>query len=144
MKIPGCGGVYQSCALGGSFQMAYTALSLAFGMRFNVRIHHSLRLTRVVDVPAFLAIIRFSHPWRNRKLITTLHRTICQDSTAYFLSVLSIQIFVTVAVSSRAPVSLHGARLNNRRFLPRPPYLVPSGSLPCLVSFLPIIRSLSH
>jgi len=85
MKLPGCEGVYRSCALGGKFQMAYTVLSLVF------------------DVPAFVAIISFSHPWKNQKLVTTIHRTICQDSTAYFLSVLSIQIFVTVAVSSGAP-----------------------------------------
>jgi len=82
MTLPGCEGVYRSCALGGSFQMAYTVLSLVF------------------DVPAFAAIIRFSHPWRRDELITTVHRTICQDSTGYFLSVLSIQIFVTVAISS--------------------------------------------
>lgn len=59
------------------------------------------------DVPAFVAVIRFSHPWRHKELITTIHRTICQDSTAYFLSVLSIQIFVTVAVSSGAVVSFN-------------------------------------
>jgi len=85
MRLPGCEGVYRSCALGGDFQIAYTALSLAF------------------DLPAFLGIIRFSHPWANHKFITTLQRAICQDSTAYFLAVLSIQIFVTVAVSSGAP-----------------------------------------
>lgn len=85
MRLPFCEGVYRSCALGGGFQMAYTALSLAF------------------DVPAFMAIIRFSHPWQNYQLITTLHRTICQDSTAYFLSVLAIQIFVAVAVTSGVP-----------------------------------------
>lgn len=86
--------------------MAYTALSLAFGM------HHLLftssqpsGLTSDQDVPAFMAIIRFSHPWRHGELITSIHRTICQDSTAYFLSVLSIQIFVTVAVGSGAVVS---------------------------------------
>jgi len=85
MRLPGCGGMYRDCALGGNFQMAYTALSLAF------------------DVPAFVAILCFSHPWKNHRLISNLHRTICQDSTAYFLSVLSIQIFVTVAISSRTP-----------------------------------------
>jgi len=84
MTLPDCEGVYRSCALGGDFQMAYTILSLVF------------------DIPAFMAIIRFSHPWRRDTLISTMHRTICQDSTAYFLSVLSIQIFVTVAVSSGA------------------------------------------
>ncbi|KAF9653403.1 hypothetical protein BDM02DRAFT_3108032 [Thelephora ganbajun] len=84
MKLPDCGGVYRSCTLGGNFQIAYTALNLTF------------------DIPAFMAVIRFSHPWRRNELITTIHRTICQDSTAYFLSVLSIQIFVTIALSSGA------------------------------------------
>ena len=37
-------------------------------------------------------------------IMSTIHRTICQDSTAYFLSVLSIQTFVTVAISSGAVV----------------------------------------
>ena len=106
--------------------MAYTVLSLTFGMylRFHARSQRSSWLTRVIDLPAFLAIIRFSHPWVDRKLITTLHRTICQDSTAYFLSVLSIQIFVTVAVSSGAPVSPH--RATGRRSAKRLTVLVPS------------------
>lgn len=59
------------------------------------------------DVSAFVAVIHFSHPWRHKELKTTILRTICQDSTAYFLSVLSIQIFVTVAVSSGAAVSFN-------------------------------------
>ena len=58
------------------------------------------------DVPAFMAIILFSHPWKRDMIMSTIHRTMCQDSTAYFLSVLSIQIFVTVAVSSGAVVGL--------------------------------------
>lgn len=79
-----CEEVYRGCALGGNFQMAYTVLSLVF------------------DVPAFMAITCFSHPWRRDELITTIHRTTCQDSTGYFLSVLSIQISVTVTISSGA------------------------------------------
>lgn len=85
IQLPDCQGFYRSCTLGGNFQMAYTGLSLAF------------------DIPAFVAIICFSHPWRGHRIITTVHRTICQDSTAYFLSVLAIQIFVTIAISSGAP-----------------------------------------
>ncbi|KAF9783009.1 hypothetical protein BJ322DRAFT_1212530 [Thelephora terrestris] len=108
IKLPDCEGVYRSCALGGKFQMAYTALSLAFGTRSRFSTARAA-LSRTheggkhLDVLAFMAIICFSHPWKDRGLITTLQRTICQDSTGYFLSVLSIQIFVTVAVSSGAP-----------------------------------------
>ena len=115
-------------------------LNIRYVCQSHVCIQSSSPLTRATDVPAFLAIIRFSHPWRNRKLITTIHRTICQDSTAYFLSVLSIQIFVTVAVSSGAPVSPHRGRLNNRRFSPHPSCSVPSDSLPCHVSPPPIVH----
>ena len=85
-----------------------------------------------------MAIIRFSHPWRRDEFITTIHRTICQDSTAYFLSVLSIQTFVTVSVSSGAVVSL------NVRFSASgaPTYLnrlclVSSGCVSCHVSPVP-------
>jgi len=74
---------------------------------FSIRIRWPSRLTNNQDVPAFVAIIIFSHPWRRDILMSTIHRTMCQDSTAYFLSVLSIQIFATVAVSSGAAVSLN-------------------------------------
>ena len=88
--------------------MAYTALSLAFGTCHLLFASGSTsHLTNNQDVPAFMAIILFSHPWRRNEVMSTVHRTMCQDSTAYFLSVLSIQIFVTVAISSGATVSLN-------------------------------------
>jgi hypothetical protein len=82
-----------------------------------------------------MAVIRFSHPWKSDQLKTTIHRTICQDSTAYFLSVLSIQIFVTVAITSGAPVSSPVTR--NAKFptvLTHSICPVPSGSFPRHVS----------
>ena len=109
MKLPGCEGVYRSCALGGDFQMAYTALSLTFGAyQCPARVRWLSILTSGQDVPAFVAIILFSHPWRRNEIVSIIQRTMCQDSTAYFLSVLSIQIFVTVAISSGAAVSPNG------------------------------------
>ena len=60
--------------------MAYIALSLTSGMyHVHVCIQQASRLTSDQDASAFIAVIRFSHPWGHDEFKTIVHRAICQD-----------------------------------------------------------------